>query len=359
MKILFLVSLLFLMLPKASWAKEILETGTSVSHVYDARTVFTNPAGLAYQRELNGSHFSSSLSWALKDSANDLAVGLGYGAWGLGIETFLSGTGNRQRYSLGSSLSLSPWFFLGTRLAFTSSGPNLDGITQIDLGLQVRPSPFFSFGLLANRLNQPFQNGAQLSQQYTLGLTIQPLKRLLIVADFETSSDSFGKAWNYQSSVQFELLQDLFLSAGYDKEAEAHFGIQWDFGRTSLSSFARPESSQKTAVAHAQFSTLPNPSAQSATTALKVKIDSDLSEEGESSSIFASGQESFSELLLKIDRTADNPQLRSIFVDLESFPLGMGAATELNAALSKARNRGKIIHVALGNANLKEYLIAT
>jgi|694.fasta_scaffold124467_2 protease-4 len=339
--------------------KDIFQTGTSISHFYDARSVFTNPAALAYQTELNGSELLSSISYTNRNQTNDFALGLGLGSLGFGVETFHFGPESIQRYSIASSLSLGPWVFLGSRLGFNTSSPTLEGTTQIDLGLQVRPSPYFAFGFLANRLNRPRQNGVDLPVQYTFGATFNPLRSLLIAADLDTSTDNFGNDISYQSTASWELFNGFFISAGYDKLAKAHFGIQWDLGRTSVSTIARPDKAQQVAIAHAQFSNTPHRSTQPEVTALALTMDSSLSETGEEKSFFSSGADSFSEILYKIDRASQQPEIESVFLDIDSFPLGMGAAAELNDSLWKARKRGKNVHVALNNATLKEYLIAS
>lgn len=339
--------------------KEIVQTGTSISHFYDARSVFINPAALAYQTELNGSELLSSLSWTARNQTNDFALGLGLGGVGLGLENFHFGSETIQRYSLASSLSLGRWVFLGSRLGFNSSTSSLEGFTQIDLGIQLRPSPYFAIGFLSNRLNRPQQNGVELPIQYTFGATFNPIKSLLITADFDTSSDNFGSNISYQTNASWELFNGFFVSAGYDKTAKGHFGIQWDLGRTSVSTVGRPDRTEPVAIAHAQFSSTPHRSTHPEVTALALTVDSSLSEAGEEKGFFSSGADSFSEILYKIDKASEQPEIESVFLDIDSFPLGMGAATELNDALWKARKKGKQVHVALNNATLKEYLIAS
>ena len=343
-----------------TFAKDALQTGTSVSHFYDARSVFTNPAALAFQKELNGSGLLSSLSWGWREQNDDFALALGWGGLGFGIESL--STNNLEyfnRYSIASSLSLAPWMFLGSRLGMTTASPTLEGITELDLGLQIRPSPRFAFGFLINKINRPLQNNQKLDSLYSIGFTIRPLEKLLIFADFETQTTGFGKNWNYQGTASYELFRGFHLQAGYDKTALAHFGVQFNLGTSSLFSVARPEKSERVLVSHAQFAPFERPTVAPAYDALHLRIDSSLREQGEPASFFTSGNESFSELILRVQEAEKKPETKAIFVELETFPLGMGAAHELFEALWKAREKGKIIHVSLGNARLKEYLIAS
>ena len=248
---------------------------------------------------------------------------------------------------------------MGTRLGMTTASSSLEGITELDLGLQIRPSPLFALGFLVNKLNRPVQNNQKLESQYSFGFTLRPLDKLTLLADLETNTTQFGKDWNYQATASYEILRGLYLQAGYDKTALAHFGLQFNLGTSSLFSIARPEKSERVLVSHAQFAPFEKPTVAPANDALHLKVDSSLREKGEPASFFASGNVSFSELLLKIQAAEKKPETRAVFIDLETFPLGMGAAHELFEALWKAREKGKLIHVALGNARLKEYLIAS
>lgn len=353
MKLFLFFSLTFsFLISLPAFSKDPLQTGTSVSHFYDARSVFVNPAALSYQSALNGSGFLSSFSWGQKESNDDFALGLSLGSFGFGVERYFENLESFSRYSLASGLPVSPWVYLGSRISFTSASPTLEGTTQVDLGLQIRPAPFFSVGILGTRLNRPTQNGRLLNRGYSVGVTLQPITPWLIQFDYEDDR-------NYQGSTSFEILRGLFLQAGYDNRAKAHFGIQWDIGRTSITSVSRPEKTDRLVVSHAQFAHRPKPSLLAEQNAVSMKMDSSLKEKGEGTSFFAAGSDSFSEMLWNINEAARNPELDVLFLELETFPLGMGAASELHEALWKVRESGKIVHVALSNARLKEYLIAS
>jgi len=351
---------LLLIFSIVSVGKDALQTGTSVSHFYDARSVFTNPAALSFQKELNGTGLLSSVSWGWREQNDDFALALGWGGLGFGIESL--STKNLEyfnRYSVASSVSLAPWLFLGSRLGLTTASPSFEGITEFDIGFQIRPYSVFAAGLLINKLNRPLQNNQKLDSQYSLGFTFRPFEKLTLLADFETQTNGFGKDWNYQGTVSYELVRGFYLQAGYDKTSLAHFGVQFNLGTSSLFSTARPEKSERILVSHAQFAPFEKPTISPTYDALHVRVDSSLKELGEPPSFFSGGNQSFSELLFEIEETLKKSETKAIFLELETFPLGMGAAHELFEALWKAREKGKLIHISLGNARLKEYLIAS
>lgn len=302
----------------------------------------------------------SSISWGWRELKDDFAFSLGWGNLGFGVESLSRANLEvYNRYSFASSLSLTPWLFFGSRLGLSTSSPSLEGITQLDLGLQVRPSPLFALGFLANRLNRPSQNGVNLDAQYALGITVRPIRNLTVVADVETQTTGFGTNWGWQGTASYEVLKGLFLQAGYDKTNATHFGLQFNLGTSSFFSVARPDSSSRSLISHVQFASFEKRTLLPIYTALQLKIDSSLRESGESDTFFSLGRESFSELLVKIEDAGKRQDTGAIFLELDSFPLGMGAAQELFESLWRARERGKIIHVTLGNARLKEYFIAS
>jgi hypothetical protein len=186
-------SFLWIFFSALAFSKDTIQTGTSVSHFYDARSVFTNPAALSYQKELNGTELLSAFTFGWREGRDDLALALSYGGWGFGVERFLFNQELVNRYSLASSIGLGPWVFLGSRLGFLSASPSQEGMTQFDLGLQIRPSRYFSLGGLVNRSNQ-----------YSVGITLRPLERLLLQADWENENQ-------FQGSIQFELFKGFLL----------------------------------------------------------------------------------------------------------------------------------------------------
>jgi protease-4 len=104
---------------------------------------------------------------------------------------------------------------------------------------------------------------------------------------------------------------------------------------------------------------LPKSSSIRPKSTLSVTLDSSVKESGEAASFFTKAEESFSELVWRIEEAIQDPSIKTIYVDLQNFSLGMGSASELFEILWKARNQGKWIHVSLGSARLKEYLIAS
>lgn len=320
----------FLLLSSFSPAKEFLQTGTSISHFYEARSLFTNPAALAFEKELNGQGLSTSLSWGQEQqSTSQAALAFSWGNWGLGLE--------RDQVLLGSSLGLTPWLFLGSRVSFSSQ-------TKWDGGLQIRPSRFFSLGLLVRELQNP--------ESVVLGATLRPFQPLTLSLDFENSR-------TYQANVFYRILPGLSFQTGYDKTALWHFGIQFDFNQASLFGTARTAGAHRSFITHAHWSHNKKDSLLKSGGAISTKIDSSLSEQGNKGSWFQKEKTSFSEIIWNLKKIETDPSTPAVFIELESFPLGFGAANELSEVLWSLRKAGKTLSVSLESPELKEYLIAS
>ncbi|MEZ4749562.1 MAG: signal peptide peptidase SppA [Bdellovibrionota bacterium] len=63
-------------------------------------------------------------------------------------------------------------------------------------------------------------------------------------------------------------------------------------------------------------------------------------------------------LIKRLDEASKEPGIEVVLIDLKSFPLGLAAAQDLADAVLRARKAGKEVEVFLGNAGLKEYLVA-
>lgn len=347
------IKLLFgvFLFPSLVRAKDFVQTGTSVSHFYDARSVFINPAALAYEKELNGTHVRSSLSWASQHNQSELAVGLSWGGLGFGVDYSNLKSEPRTRYSLVSALSLSPKIFLGNRLGFNSATSSSEGFTQWDVGLQIRTSPYLVFGALANRVGP--------NSSYSFGVGLKPMNKITFWTDVETSQRNFGKDWNYQSTLSLELFRGLFLQGGYDKTEQIHLGFQWDLGKASVFAMGQSDGDERNYISHAHFNPTEKPNILQSERTLQITLDSNLKEAVEPPTLFSRGKPSFSEVLYQIHQSKEEPETKSIFVEIKTFPLGLGCALELFQALWEARKAGKLVHVSLENARLKEYLIAS
>ena len=344
-----------------------IEIGTSVAHSYGSRSLFINPAAIAYENELNGLGLLSSFTYGSTfDRRSEFSVSSSYSYFGFGYERLYQESQPFSRYQLGLSYSISPDLFWGTRFATTSSDQSsLAGNFSWDMGVQYRPLPYISFGFLATEINQSSTNGVTAPINYNLGLVVKPVTWVTVSTDIETPSNNFFKHWEYQTTLAVEPVQGLSFNTGFQKNHRFQVGLQLDLNRASIFSFVHP--SPKNAIRSNstnytlgfQTSAKPFSSVLNQSKELRIVLDESLSEEGRESSLLVRGKPSLLEVLESIRKAGRSSTISTVNVQLKSFPLGLGAAEEVSDSLLKAREQGKTVNVFLSSAKTKEYLIAS
>lgn len=332
---------------------------TSVSGSYGARDSRIHPAALAYDSELNGSYFQTILNAAIKPyDVDDYGIGFSYGPVGVHWER-QSGNQNRYQFSLGAGIS-SRWF-IGHRLSlYRFANPAL-AYDSWDSGVQYRPSRYLSFGLLANHWNVPPSGGVKVPAEFVLGTTVGLSDFLRISVDARTLSGASEFFRRFQSQVAgtWTPAAGIHLMLGYHTERQWQFGLQFDFDYGSVISNAVPRAANRTYTIGMTSGSMPQKTVLAPSTVLHVKIDSSLTEDGTPGGLFREAHPSLLSVLDKLRRIPEAGNIQSVFVEVESFPLGLAAAQELSAALFELRAQGISVEAHMGQAGLKEYLIAS
>lgn len=339
-----------------------LEYGTSVAGNPLTRSVFSNPAALAFESMLNGSALGVSTTFGLNDAGNandDFSVGAAYGVLGVGVERLRQPGGdiyNRYGISLAGSLFSSIFFGARYQLVRPNIAPTYD---SLDLGVQYRPHPKIAFGLLANRVNGPDQGGTKLSRQYVAGVAIRPIPELELQADVDTLSTNFAKKFGYQLGAAYEIVPGLRLRAGYHDTYKLQFGIQIFAGAASVFSQYQPGAPERLVIFGAQLAARPFRSELQPRTALKILIDDKMDEEGSAGTLLSKGRPSLLELLSVLEQAREQDAVKLVLIKIDSFPLGLAAASDVHQAILHLKSAGKRVEVFLGSAGLKEYLVAS
>lgn len=347
-----------------------LEIGTSVSHAYDARSVFTNPAALGFQTELNGTSLATSYGIAANRAyKNDYSLGISLGYLGFGAEELSPASETRlSRYTFAIGVPLfRPLLayvplYLGFRYVLNRSDVGaLGSFDSADLGLQLRPSRFFSLGFMANGLNRPTVGGVRQDALLVLGTTIRPWDALELGVDIDSrANDSFLKQVGYQATVSYEILPGVKARVGYHRDYQWLGGFQINFGNLQLGATAQPSSGAlRSVAAQLQATTLPFRSSLEPRTTYRLKIDSDLDEEGYRAGLFGRDRPSLLEVLEALEEARRQERVKVVVVKLDNFGMGLAAAQELNEALWRVRDAGKRVEVFLGGAGLREYIVAS
>lgn len=340
---------------------EGINLGTSVSHAYQAQSTFTNPAALAFQTELNGSGFSTAFAYAAnKERKDSHSLAISWGYFGFGLENLVRGLDDYSKFHFAFGIPIGQYFFLGTRYSLTRSDqPTIGSSDSWDMGAQIRPSRYFSFGTMAIGLNRPTVNAEKQAIRYVFGVTARPFSGLELSLDADTLSEDFAKTWGYQASVSYEFIKGLHLSMGYHDRYEYQLGLRLNLDRGTLFTTVQPNSNDKAVVFGLQGSVLPKKSALLPPLALGIEIDSTLVEEPLPGGFFFPRRHSLLEILQDLKNAQTDQKCKLIFIKINQFPLGMANAQEIYDALWKLRKLGKRIEIFLGNGGAREYLIAS
>ncbi len=365
--------LIFCLVTKLGMAEPLVgnvEPGTSVSHTHGSQNLWTNPAAIGFDSELNGSRLILSESFGFsRVQSHDFAVTLGYGLVSLGLEEIQFAPGKRQRFGFALGLpsfplwpSLPPMVYLGLRYVLVRSDvATLGSYDSVGLGLQIRPSKLWSVGIFANDLNRPQLAGAVLPVQFVFGATLRPLPWVTLMADVDTTSTNFLQTLSYQANAQAEVIPGLFVRAGYHEQFKWNAGIQLRLANIKLASSFQPDAAAPRSVT-VQVEANTQPYASSVVdppTALRLKVDNQIDEMGYRGGLFLKDRQSLLDVIQQLEMAEKQTRVDAVVIRLESFALGLGAAEELFEAIWKVRQAGKKVEVFLGNAGIKEYLIAS
>jgi protease-4 len=337
------------------------ERTTSVSNAYDSRSVFVNPAALAFDTELNGADLLGSFAYGINSGhSDDLAASLSYGYFGAGLEHLSTIRGKFNRYSFAWAAPITPYVFLGGRYSFTRSDYlSLTAINSFDAGFQFRPRRDFSLGFQVNSINSPTVRGVSYPAEFIVGTTVKPLKHVELSADIRTNSNRFFNVFNYRASVGLELLAGLKARVGYDDQEKFQVGIQFNLDRTSVYSIAQTAADTRGLITGVQVASQPFASAIRPKSVYKIEVDSSVREEGSHGGMFGKDKPSLLGLLRRLDRAQRDPSVAMVVIKIDSFSLGLAAAQDVREAITRCREAGKHVEVFLSNASVKEYLIAS
>ncbi len=333
------------------------ELGTSLSQSYQARSIFLHPAGLGFDTALNGTELATSLAMATNSSAaQDVAFAASLGYLGFGAERLTAS--QLSRYHFGLGLPVYGNWFLGGRVSLLRYDAGT-AAESWDAGIQYRPNQRISVGFMLNQANQPLVNGARLPMSPALSLSLRPGRALELTFDASSASTEFLKKFSAQGVLNFSPVEGLKCRFGYHTEYKWFVGLQLHVGTFSLFSSFQPGVTDRRLTLGFQAGTTPYASAIAPVKTVKLNIASNLSEEAVRGGILREERPSLLDLLTSLDETSQDPSVHDVLLRVEAFPLGWASAHELHAALLRLKRAGKKVSVFLGNAGLREYLVAS
>lgn len=334
-----------------------LDLGLSAAGSYEARNVFVQPAALGFDTALNGAELTSSFAFGGNTgSPDDLAFALAWGYLGFGAEKLAFD--GLSRYQFAAGIPLGSRVFFGTRLGLYrfNSGDSMD---SWDIGLQYRPSKYVSFGVLIDQLNEPILAGVRQPILSTASLAFRPTSLLELTVDATTPANSFMETVSAQGVVGIQVSEGVRFRLGYHSDYQWMMGLQIHLGVGSLFTTIQPQSRNKRFIVGFQSGTKPYATSVAPPKAVRITIGPTLSDQKSSGSLFSSARPSLLDLLQDLAEIESDPTTHTLLLRIEEFPLGLASAHEVYSALRRVRRSGKRIEAYLGNAGIKQYLIAS
>lgn len=308
---------------------------------------FRNPAHLAVDAEKHSDFFKFSfLNHSNSNSTTDQFTYLSLRSTSFGVNFLNDADKKNATFFSGFGFSIAPNVFLGTTISFKNLVYG-----DIDLGLEWRQFSRVRLGLLLPSLLQEkladFQvtllpsHGIQISldainflQAFTwnnwdwaITARISPMRGL-------STWLTLGKNSSLSVGASFQL-EDLNLQSGYAKNTT---DSRWNVGL----SYQNPSREKILPIRQAYFLT----------------IDSSLAEAKVEPSFFQKSKPGFIDILNQLRLIESQPKVKLVFIHLETFPLSVASAIELNEAITRLRTQSKEVTVYLNKPKLKEFLIA-
>ncbi len=335
-----------------------IDISPSQASNFGARNIFINPAANGFERELNGSQFLGSFAVAEQRSLDRaFALGISYGRFGAGLEEIPVSDGKLTRFSYGIGVPLSPSLFFGTRhRIYRGSSPSLSEFSTWDLGLQYRPFQWLAVGVLTNAINYSVSPVGAQDYQRAIGISLRPIPKCDLSIDYR---EHFGGVWRATTKLLIRPLTGLQLEAGFDEIAGFQFGLQLAINSATLFSQFQRSTEERSHVFGIDVAPLPREDAAQVSSTLVVNLNSSLTEAGAVETFLSPGRPSLLELLRTLERAKETHGIRQIDVRIKHFSLGFASALELHDALAALRKEKKVVHAYLGQAGMREYLIAS
>jgi len=359
----------------------------SVAVTDDALSPVVNPAGLGIR---NG---ESMLIFAPYSTGSDFA-GWGYAVGGevIGfVSEFMHDNicGNRNRHTLGLGFGYKG-LYLGTAYSWTKG---VDRENNWDIGLMARPLQFLSFGAVARSVNQPriAHPSDRISKDATvgfdLGLALRPLailkpigykggNRITMTADAGLRKDAITNDevdgyfdnvnWKFGASVEF--IPGVTGYIDYSPEAkrgshahdeEVYAGLSLNFGHFGAGRDQRHGAGEGVSYVSLTEFYRPTIIKKRREKFVEIRMKGPIVEYEGTASWFRPDRRTVYELIRKIERYGNDPDVAGILVRFEGFSAGLAKIQEIRDALLEFMDSGRSVVVYLETCGNGGYYLAS
>ena len=340
----------------------------SVAGEDGAHTLFSNPSLLNFDRDpvYAAWYDTTDLVAGGTNAVTFATTGSGLGA-GIGYRELPDGM-SWWTLSSGLSVRLTDTVAMGSAIHWQLPEGGENNFVSWDLGLGWRPASWLGFGGSVLNLGSPLP-GMGVNTRYDAGIALRPAGDFLtlgidILAD---APPELPLATTAEASLRIRPLRGIWLRGWADRqltsEADIGFGgsLELHFADMAVGVDARTRSSGGNPGGGGYVTTLQGgdqlllPGRQIA----DITIDGAYPYQP-TTSLFAAPEESYLDLLRRVDSAARDPRVRGILLRIENSSFSFAQIDELRGIVQRARGRGKVVVAWLGgDASNGAYLLAS
>lgn len=330
------------------------------SSVFGPEAVWVNPAGLA--------RYKAAGFQVLADYADDSFAK----SWGWVVSRDRLSTAYRrlevpdgddyQEWIFAAAMSLGSKTHLGGSYRYYKDAPNFfDKKHFWNIGLLGDFGPFRWGAVFENLNNSRTESGEESDTEMRYSLAYRPFgPRLTLSADMMLSTGTQLRNADYIYHANYNAGKGIFLSGYYDTEENFQLGFRVNLAQyfvAAKSRFVDGDHSRTTTILGAtsrrQESIIP-PNRRR----LQLGIEGNVGE-NPVHVVFGRDRVAYARLLLQIYRSAEDPSIDELMVNLKGLSLGLGRAQELRAALTAFKASGKRVICHISHAGNLDYYVAS
>lgn len=330
--------------------------------------LYTNPALMNFDRDAGYALYYDTTS--LSGGLNSLSVattGLGLGT-GIGYREYGAGAAGWWSVTSGASIRLSEGFAFGSAVHWQLPAGGDNNFVSWDIGAGWRPTPYLGFGASVLNLGSPAPDFG-VNTRYGAGLAVRPWgDALTIGADYVGIAPPAAEVEQHVvGSLRVRPARGVWLRAFGDLPLQAagepSFGgaVELRFADLALGVDARAGTESGDVGGGAWISSIPR--------------DDQLFRGGKDVAVFrldgeypynprggllSAPPEGYLTLLRRMERAAEDPQIRGLLIHLQGLPFSMAQVEELRGVIERARqNRKPVVAYLEQETSNGAYLLAT
>jgi protease-4 len=315
-----------------------------------------NPAGFSFVRGLQ-----LRIGYAASDSAFEGFDGGALYLPGMGLSGWWEDGQDMRKFTFASGFGLfDDTAFLG--IGYTWFDPTVpdnqfSGKDLITLGLIVRPSDWFSLGLV-RRGGVDLAGDDDVEPSYRAGLGIRPLgSHLTLTVDLETGDDLDD--YSLSAGSEFRPMEGLALRLDLGED-RLSLGVEASLGNsgTSYGMVSNEDYGYGSSRGEIILRSLPGEN-MLAPEGIFVRFEAGDSDELRQRSFLGPVRSCFTELALLLMRIADDSAVSGVIVDIDDGGVQPAMAEELRYLLQRIRDNGKEVYFHILDGSSDEYYLAS